>query len=459
MKVLLLPDRVKPFNNLQVQVKMKRLHEFRMVAIYFVLSLLVSCSLPAVSEPAQNYPASTVGVPSTSTSFVPVTGSPTSAKATPAPIVQNTPLPSNAQPTQVPASPVPQAVWKEWVTGLKKPVDLAEIPDGSGRLAVIEQAGMIRIITKDGKLSANPFLDIHARVGSQGTEQGLLGMAFHPKFSENGFLFVNYTDVNGNTVIARFKGAPQAAQIDSASEKVLLQVKQPYPNHNGGGVVFGPDGYLYLSLGDGGSSGDPQNHAQSLDTYLGKILRIDVNQGDRYGIPVDNPFAKNGGLPEIWAYGLRNPWRFSFDLQTHDLYIADVGQNLYEEVNFIPAGGGAGYNYGWRYREGLHAYKDNPPASLKLVDPIFEYSHDLGCSITGGFVYRGKRVPGLVGTYLVGDYCSGRIWGLKRNSAGAWQSQVLFNSKAGISSFGQDLNGEIYLMDINQGRVLRLEQN
>ena len=237
-------------------------------------------------------------------------------------------------------------------------------------------------------------MDIHERVGSQGSEQGLLGLAFHPKFAENGFFFVNYTDLQGNTVISRFTGAAKTGQVDPATEKILLQVKQPYPNHNGGGVVFGPDGYLYLSLGDGGSGGDPQNHAQSLDTFLGKILRIDVNQGDRYAIPADNPFAKGGGLPEIWAYGLRNPWRFSFDLQTHDLFIADVGQNAYEEVDFIPAGSGAGYNYGWRFREGLHPYKNDPPAGLKLVDPVWEYGHDQGCSITGGFVYRGKLRAG-----------------------------------------------------------------
>jgi glucose/arabinose dehydrogenase len=246
--------------------------------------------------------------------------------------------------------------------------------------------------------------------------------------------------------------------VNPATEKVLLRVKQPYPNHNGGGVVFGPDGYLYLSFGDGGSSGDPQNRAQSLDTLLGKILRIDVSQGDAYAIPAGNPYAKGGGLPEIWAYGLRNPWRFSFDRETGELYIADVGQNKYEEVNFIPAGAGAGYNYGWRYREGLHPFKDEPPAGLKLIDPVWEYAHDQGCSITGGFVYRGKLLPELTGTYLAGDYCSGRIWGLKRDAGGKWQAQELFKLNAAISSFGQDLNGEIYLLDLGSGRILRLER-
>ncbi|MDO8969708.1 MAG: PQQ-dependent sugar dehydrogenase, partial [Saprospiraceae bacterium] len=306
------------------------------------------------------------------------------------------------QSTQTPTTIVPQPAWKELTRGLQKPIDLAEIPDGSGRLAVVEQAGTIRTLSKDGTIAAGLFLDIRSQVGSQGNEQGLLGLAFHQKYAENGFFFVNYTDLNGNTVIARFKGSARVDRVDPMTEKILLQVKQPYPNHNGGGVVFGPDGYLYLSLGDGGSSGDPQNRAQSLDTLLGKILRIDIDQGERYAIPPDNPFAKGGGLPEIWAYGLRNPWRFSYDLHTHDLYIADVGQNTYEEVDFILAGSGAGYNYGWSYREGLHTYKNDPPAGLKLVDPIWEYAHDQGCSISGGFVYRGKLVPELTGTYLAG---------------------------------------------------------
>jgi len=411
-----------------------------------MIGLLAGCASAVVPSPA------------------PVTPSATTIRnlvtATPQNPVQAATASATPRPTQIPTTTTdPQPVWKELIQGLQKPVDLSEIPDGSGRLAVVEQAGIIRILSKAGQAAGSLFLDIRSRVRSQGSEQGLLGLAFHPKYAENGFFFVNYTGLDGNTVIARFKGAAQAAQIDPATEKILLQANQPYPNHNGGGVVFGPDGYLYLSLGDGGSSGDPQNRAQSLQTTLGKILRIDINQGEGYAIPADNPFSKGGGLPEIWAYGLRNPWRFSFDLQTHDLFIADVGQNSYEEVNFIPAGSGAEYNYGWNYREGLHPYKNEPPAGLKLVDPVWEYAHDQGCSISGGFVYRGKLVPSMLGTYLAGDYCNGRIWGLKRNSVGVWQSQILFNTNAGISSFGQDLNGEIYLLDIRQGRVLRLELN
>lgn len=423
---------------------MKRLNRFTCFIMVSFIWLLAGCA-PSAPSPVPVSPTAT--------------SSPAPLIATPQKPVQTAiPIPT-ALPTQPPPTAVPGPVWKELIKGLQKPVDLSEVPDGSGRLAVVEQPGMIQLIGKDGAAASGLFLDIHERVGSQGSEQGLLGLAFHPKFADNGFFFVNYTDLQGNTVISRFTGVAKTGQVDPATEKILLQVKQPYPNHNGGGVVFGPDGYLYLSLGDGGSGGDPQNHAQSLDTFLGKILRIDINQGERYAIPPDNPFAKGGGLPEIWAYGLRNPWRFSFDLQTHDLFIADVGQNAYEEVDFIPAGSGAGYNYGWRFREGLHPYKNDPPAGLKLVDPVWEYGHDQGCSISGGYVYRGKLVPEMDGTYITGDYCNGRIWGLKQNSAGVWQSQVLFNTNSSISSFGQDLNGEIYLLDIRQGRVMRLEKN
>jgi glucose/arabinose dehydrogenase len=257
-------------------------------------------------------------------------------------------------------------------------------------------------------------------------------------------------------VIARFTAGPGAAQADPKSEKILLQVKQPYPNHNGGGVAFGPDGYLYLALGDGGSFGDPQNRAQSPDTLLGKLLRIDVNQGDPYAAPPTNPYARGGGLPEIWAIGLRNPWRFSFDRLTGDLYIGDVGQDQWEEIDFLPAGSPGGTNFGWRYREGTHAYTGRPPLGVSLVDPVWEYRHDEGCSVTGGFVYRGQKFSTLQGTYIYGDYCIGTVWGLKRAANGAWQNQVFAKVKASISSFGQDLSGELYLLDHN-GNILKLE--
>jgi glucose/arabinose dehydrogenase len=340
--------------------------------------------------------------------------------------------------------------------GLERPTGLADPGDGSGRLLILEQPGRIQVY-QNGAILPQPFLDVTDRVGSTGNEQGLLGIALHPKYLSNGYFFVNYTDLNGNTVIARFKVSTDPNRADPASEKDLLHVQQPFPNHNGGSMVFGPDGLLYMGLGDGGSQGDPHQNGQSLNTYLGKILRIDVDHGDPYAIPADNPFAKSGGLAEIWAYGLRNPWRFSFDRQTGDLYIADVGQDLYEEIDFLPAGSKGGVDFGWNFREGLHAYKGSPPPGLKLTDPVYEYSHSVGgCSVTGGYVYHGSLHPELQGTYIYGDYCTGLVWGLKRDSSVAWQNSQLFATGLNISSFGEDHNGELYMLDLRDGGVYRL---
>ena len=237
----------------------------------------------------------------------------------------------------------------------------------------------------------------------------------------------------------------------------LLAVNQPFANHNGGAVVFGLDGYLYLGLGDGGSAGDPSGFAQSLTTHLGKILRIDISGSEPYGIPADNPYASGGGLAEIWAYGLRNPWRMAFDRQTGDLYIADVGQNQWEEINFVSAGTPGGLNFGWKFFEGLHPYEGSPPQGAALVSPVAEYSHAEGCSVTGGVVYRGERLPAWQGIYLYGDYCTGRVWGLLRDAQGNWQSQALFDGMGRITSFGEDETGEVYLID-QAGNVFILAQ-
>jgi glucose/arabinose dehydrogenase len=334
------------------------------------------------------------------------------------------------------------------VDGLVKPVNLAHAGDGSGRLFVIEQDGLIRII-QEGALSPVPFLDIRDRVGSQGFEQGLLGLAFHPDYSKNGFFFVNYTDFQGDTVIARFRVSDQDSNLaDPSTETRLLFIQQPYPNHNGGMVAFGPDGYLYLGLGDGGSAGDPLGNGQSLASLLGKILRLDVNSGELYAWPPDNPFSlTGGGLPEIWAYGLRNPWRFAFDRLTGDLYIGDVGQNQWEEIDFLPAGNPGGANFGWNYLEGSHPYAGIIPGDLNLAAPIAEYSHQFGCSVTGGVVYRGSLLADWQGVYLFGDYCSGRLWGLVRDSQRIWVQAVLFEGLGSISSFGEDESGEVYLVN------------
>ncbi len=345
--------------------------------------------------------------------------------------------------------------WQPVASGFTKPVDLADPNDGSGRLLILEQDGVIRII-ENGAILDSPFLDITAQVGSTGSEQGLLGIALDPDYAANGTFYLNYTMPNGATVVSRFQRAADGVHADPNSEQKLMVVEQPFANHNGGNLEFGPDGMLWIGLGDGGSGGDPNGNGQNPNQVLGKMLRIDVRGKDTYTIPADNPFANGGGSQEVWAIGLRNPWRYSFDRLTGDFYIADVGQNQYEEVDFLPAGSPGGANFGWNYREGMHEYKGNPPGGLSLTDPIFEYDHGQGCSITGGYVYRGSQLPEFYGIYLVGDYCTGNIWGLLRDANGNWGSQLLWQVTVNISSFGQDAAGELYLLGHADGAVYRL---
>ncbi|MBI5353902.1 MAG: PQQ-dependent sugar dehydrogenase [Chloroflexi bacterium] len=350
------------------------------------------------------------------------------------------------------ASTFPNSSDYEWnliASGLARPVDIKSADDGSGRIFIIEKYGTIRIFENE-QLLASPFLDISDRVNDSGNEMGLLGLAFHPDYEQNGFFYVNYTGAGGNTFISRFHAADNIA--DPSSEKILLTVNQPFSNHKGGALAFGQGGYLYIGLGDGGSGGDPFGNGQNLNTLLGKILRIDVNNGDPYAIPADNPFVNTAASPEIWGYGLRNPWRFSFDRVTGDLYIGDVGQNAWEEIDFVPRGQG-GLNFGWNYIEGNHAFSGNPPASDQLTYPVAEYNHALGCSITGGYVYRGA-MPEWNGIYLYGDYCFGTIWGLILSN-GEWQNQVTFETGVTITSFGQDESGEMYFSSDN-GNIYRL---
>ncbi len=369
---------------------------------------------------------------------------------TPAPTEPPLSSPAPATPPFVISLPDPSAfVWNRLPGDFVRPVDVQD--PGDGRLFVVQQQGMI-LVYQDGAVSPEPFLDIRDRVGAVANEQGLLGLALHPHYASNGLFFVDYTDLNGDTVISRFQVSGDPNRADPAGETILIQFDQPYANHNGGGMVFGPDGYLYIGTGDGGSAGDPHGNAQRLDTFLGKILRIDVDHGDPYSIPPDNPFPSR---PEIWAYGLRNPWRFTFDPLTGDLYIADVGQNAWEEVNFQPAGAAGGANYGWNILEGAHPYAGGETLGLTL--PVAEYSHDLGCSISGGPVARDPSLPEWTGVYLYGDYCSGLIWGLVRDPSGAWQSAVLFETGFRISSFAQGRRGEIYLLDLSGG-LYRLER-
>lgn len=342
-------------------------------------------------------------------------------------------------PTQTPlpvASQFPNTANYEWrliANGLFRPVDVQPAFDGSGRLYIIEKYGVIRIY-EDGQLQSESFLNISDRVNDSGNEMGLLGLAFHPDYEQNGFFYVNYTGAGGDTFISRFQTNNNA--VNAASETILLTVAQPYPNHNGGAVVFGPDGYLYLALGDGGLAGDPHKNGQNTSALLGKILRIDVNNGDPYTIPADNPFGN-----EVWAYGLRNPWRISFDRVSGDLWIGDVGQGDWEEIDYLPAGSPGGANFGWSIMEGNHDYDGN--AQPDLILPVAEYSHsEGGCSVTGGYVYRGA-MPEWDGIYLYADYCNGLVWGLIPSNGG-WQSQVLFETNLMITSFGQDGAGEIY---------------
>ena len=351
-------------------------------------------------------------------------------------------------PEPLPAPSLPDPSGYDWVLvsdGFARPLLLTHAGDGSGRLFVVEQAGMIQVM-ENGAPQAEPFLDITSQVGSQGNEQGLLGLAFHPDFEQNGFFYIDYTDLSGDTVVSRFQVSANANQADGGSEQVLLQVDQPFANHNGGNLAFGPDGYLYVGLGDGGSQGDPNGNAQSPDTLLGKILRIDVNAGAPYAIPVDNPFTSGGGLGEIWALGLRNPWRFSFDSLTGNMFIGDVGQNQWEEINYLPLGT-AGANFGWNYFEGTHAYKGSPPDGAGLMPPVAEYEHGTSrCSVTGGYVYRGAALPAWQGVYVYADYCSGEVWGLVQNADGNWENQILFDTSFQVTSFGTDEAGEIYLI-------------
>ncbi len=407
---------------------------------------------------AATRPAAATGAPAAPTATAAI-GTPSAAatQTEPAATIPNTAAASIPTDT-VTAFPDPAAyTWAPFTSGLQKPLGMADPQDGSGRLFFLEQPGMIRIY-QNGQLLSTPFLDIRSQVGSRGTEQGLLGIALHPDYKQNGYFYVNYTNTSGNTVIARYSvSANDPNQADPNSEKILLQVDQPYANHNGGSLVFGPDGFLYMGLGDGGSGGDPHGNAQNVNVLLGKLLRVDVNQGDPYAIPPSNPFANGGGKPEIWAYGLRNPWRFSFDRLTGDLYIGDVGQNQWEEIDFRPADAPGGANFGWNYREGLHPYQGNPPAGVNFVDPVYNYSHAKGCSVTGGYVYRGQELPAFRGVYLFSDYCSGTVWGLLRDASGNWQSKELFQTGKNVTSFGQDGSGEIYLIT-QAGEIYRLQQ-
>jgi uncharacterized protein (TIGR03437 family) len=333
----------------------------------------------------------------------------------------------------------PTIRWQPWVSGLEAPVDLQSPRDGSGRMFAVEQRGRVRLI-RNGAVVSTPVLDITAKV-QYGGEMGLLGLAFPPGFRDKQYFYLNYVDRQRRTIVARYRISGDTA--DPASEEVLLTIPQPFDNHNGGCIQFSPrDGQLYIGMGDGGSGGDPQNRAQNPASQLGKMLRMDVENGAR--------------TAQTWALGLRNPWRFSFDRATGDMYIADVGQNEQEEIDFQPADAPAGLNYGWNLVEGTRCFADrNCATRTGLTAPIFVYGRNDGVSVSGGYVYRGAAFPFLTGIYFFGDYGSGQIWGTRRDGAN-WETQKLINPDLPVVAFGEDEAGELYMVAHN-GRILKLD--
>lgn len=353
-------------------------------------------------------------------------------------------------------SALPQIALVKAIGGLSSPVGIVHAGDGSNRLFIVQQGGLIRVV-KNGALLSTPFLNVSTRI-STGGERGLLGLAFPPGFATSQRFYVYYTNPSGDLVIARYRvSAGDADVADAGSEQVVITVPHPgQTNHNGGQLAFSPqDGFLYAGTGDGGGGGDVPNNAQNTNVLLGKILRLDVETGNpaTYTVPSSNPFVGRAGADEIWAYGVRNPWRFSFDRQTRDLYVADVGQGNFEEIDFQPAASAGGENYGWRIMEGLHCFNPNPCSTAGLTPPVLEYDHSLGdCSVTGGYVYRGTTYPRMQGLYIYGDFCSGRIWGLRRVSS-AWQNSLLLDTPINITAFGEDEAGNLYVASYGTGEV------
>ncbi len=360
----------------------------------------------------------------------------------------------------------PEISLTQYATGFSKPIDIKNC--GDNRLFIVEQRGEIYIIKRINNVDSilpTPFIDISNLVNQTGNERGLLGLAFHPDYKDNGYFYVNYTrSSDGATRISRFSVSQADSNLaDAGSELNLITVSQPYTNHNAGDLAFGPDGYLYFGLGDGGSADDPQNRSQNGQTLLGKMIRIDVDNGNPYSVPSGNPFVGNGAvLDEIWAIGVRNPWKISFDRCTGDLWIGDVGQDDWEEIDFEPAGDPGGHNYGWRCYEANHTFNTSgcgPQGDYTF--PVAEYANpSIGCSVTGGYVYRGWKYGKLFGHYLFADYCSGRIWSTTPDGQGSWNTQEILNfNNFELASFGEDQHGELYMAGQGNGRIYKLEED
>lgn len=441
--------------------------------LLFLLPLLLSaCQTDEEPQPTETPPPQTIAtveVVSTElftppeesilspTSETPVVAVQTEAPTATAEVLLEPTSPAIPSPTAAPASrPANTVQLLPFASGFSEPVYMTHA--GDDLLYVVEKRGTILMI-ENGQIRDQPFLDIQGQVTSTGYEQGLLSVAFHPDYEQNLTFFVNYTDLQGATIVERYERYPEDLyRADPTSGRIILRIPQPYQNHNGGQLQFGPDNYLYIGMGDGGSAGDPQVRAQDPTVLLGKILRIDVNGEDAYQLPADNPYyAMSSRRNEIWAMGVRNPWRFSFDRQTGDLFVADVGQNLWEEINFQQAGSPGGENYGWNIMEGTHCFQQEQCDSSNLVQPVGEYYHEAGhCSVTGGYVYRGQATPELSGNYIFGDYCSGTIWRLYHMDDGSWSQAQIGDTDLFISSFGEDKYGEIYVLDMIGGIVYQL---
>ena len=423
----------------------------RLSLCLFTLLLTAACADPSPA-PSPPLPPSTPASPASSAPL------PLSTPASPA---SSTLLPPSAPPAPFPLEEMDvERVFSS--LSFARMTYLTHAGDGSGRLFLVLQPGRIMVFPNDpGAAGAATFLDIRDRVSDRGNEEGLLGLAFDPGHSENGYLYVYYSAAEPRrSVISRFSVAADGDAADPASERVLLEILQPFSNHNGGQIAFGPDGYLYVGVGDGGKAGDPFDSGQDRSTLLGSILRIDVasvGEDGSYGIPQDNPFAADleGARPEIWAYGLRNPWRFSFDPETGELWAADVGQNRYEEIDLILPG----RNYGWNVMEGSSCF--SPPRGCNaegLEPPIAEYGRGDGCSVTGGYVYRGSRLPSLYGAYVYGDFCSGKIWALRYDGSAVTEHLELVDSELRISSFGVGQSGELYILSFDE-KIYRLVES
>jgi glucose/arabinose dehydrogenase len=441
-----------------------------MPKLFVLFTLLISLTLVGCAQDVSPTPAVTPPIAATHTAVPDTidTAEPVEPTATATPEeVEESPEAPTAVPTEEPTpeptetpmavTAVTQIQLEQIAGGYTRPTFITHAFDD--RLFIVEERGLVTIIQGGQRLDA-PFLDIQDRVNDRANEQGLFSLVFHPDYVDNGYFYVNYTRADGSSVISRMSvSADDPNRGDPDSELVMLVIGQPFGNHNGGQMKFGPDGYLYIGMGDGGSAGDPQNHGQDATTLLGSMLRLDVDSDSErgYAIPPDNPYLDIEERPnEIWAIGLRNPWRFSFDRLTGDLYVADVGQNAWEEIHLVPAGTPGGLNFGWNIMEGTHCYREPNCDQTGLDIPIFDYDHSQGCSITGGYVYRGQDFPELWGNYFFSDYCSGNIWALVPQADGDPIVNLVLQSGLGPASFGEAANGELYISDHRDGGIYRI---